>query len=796
VIAGLIAGDVFPKSEAAMCRFDRFVGHSLILRTLLLAGTVWLGLNAPSARAQQAPGEVVETVEPAKSEDASIQQQLGDFLHFAMIGKFEIARSYGELLLNRDELQPLTEDAARELVEFTDTRKNAVETLILLVDNETVGNQASRIIKLIRQAHEFRYMEPDRIKKNIQLLSGSPMERTVALQRLQDSGEYAVPWMLEVLADPDKKQQYPYVTRALAKLGEEAVDPLIAALPINDKAVRITIIETLGELGYPRALPYLMRIAADENSDGEVRNAAVQAFEEIRGQKLDDVSISAAVSLFNTLAEDYYDEKDVLRPDPRKERTNVWYFREQTGPRDLVIKRIEVPRDIHPMVMSMRCCIDSLQLNESQPETTALWLAANFRRESHLGLDVLSEEPSGKADLDPTRPANFLRSIYYARLLGPQYCQIALQRGVREYQRPVALGCVAALAQTAGSSVLIEPMDPAGTSLSEAMEFPALLVRIKAALALGRAAPTRQFKGAHLVVPILASTLSMTEKANYILVDPEETTRKAMADDLRRTGADVAAGPDLHQTMTEVRERFIHADGIFLATDMKNPNPVEAVRQLSRDERFGLTPVVLVVKEGGTIVANRIEKFAPRVGSFLLMRTDGRPEPDVGQKLINELEETAPNYGHESLSGETIHSLAVQSIGTLYQLAMTTDHVFDVAEALRPLLNTLDHPQADLRSSALEVLALLDDTTAQQHLAFFALDMEQSKDQRLEAFTELADSARRFGPMLEEQTVNDLIDFALNETDVALRTASSKAVGALNLPSEKSAEMLLSETKK
>jgi len=495
------------------------------------------------------------------------------------------------------------------------------------------------------------------------------------------------------------------------------------------------------------------------------------------------------------LAENYYNEIDSLQPDPRRDRTNVWYLQKKTDPRDLDIKRIEVPRDIYPMVMSMRCCVDSLQLDDAQPQTVALWLAANFRREARLGMDVLSEEPSEKEKLDPTRPENFLRSIYYARLLGPQYCQIALRRAIRDNQRPVALGTVAALAQTAGASVLIEPMDPAGTSLSEAMEFPDLLVRIKAALALGRAAPAQKFKGSHQVVPILASTLSMTEKSYYILIDPEETTRKAIAEELRRNGAEVVAAPNLHQAITEAREQFTHADGVFLATDLENPSPIEAVRTLARDERFGLTPIVLMVKEGGTIVANRIAEFNQRVGRFLIMRTDDQPEPDVGQKLIDQLKETAVDYGYQPLSSETIHSLATQSIQTLYQLALAGNHVFDVQEALKPLLETLDHPQADLRQAALEVLALLDNASAQQHLAFFALDTEQSEDQRLHAFAELADSARRFGPMLEDQTVDQLIDFALHETNVALRTASSKAVGALNLPSKNSTDMLLSEVK-
>src|SRR5205085_3618646 len=104
---------------------------------------------------------------------------------------------------------------------------------------------------------------------------------------------------------------------------------------------------------------------------------------------------------------------------------------------------------------------------------------------------------------DATVPADFPRSIYFGRSLGPTITQLVLSRAVHDLDPTLALGAIAALNVTAGPAVMVQPANPQGTSLAEALHFPDLLVRIRAALALARSLPQEPFRWSDEVVPVL-----------------------------------------------------------------------------------------------------------------------------------------------------------------------------------------------------------------------------------------------------------------------------------------------------
>lgn len=779
-----------------MCRNDRFVGHSLTLRILLIAG---FGLCAllGSASAQNADDQDQAAPDASAQSDAevSISRQLSDFLHFAMIGKFELARDvYGQPLLERPELNPLTDEAADELVQYADQHENLIDTLLLLVNNDTVSDTAKNILDLVRQAHSRKSSNPDEIKDSIDLLAGDPMQRTVGLQRLQESGEYAVPWLLQKLADPDAENRYPYIARALPQLGKGAVDPLIAALATDNIAIRSLVVETLGKLGYPQALPYLVRIANDQEAGNSVREAALRAIKQITGRD-QELALFSTVTLLNELAVKYYDEADSVMPDPTAPQTNVWYYNKEAGPRETMIRFVEVPREIFGMVMCMRVCVESLEMQSEQPKTLAMFLAANFRREARLAMAVDSAEPVDQQGMDPTRPDNWLRSLYLARIAGPRYCQIALGMAMHNFDQPVALGAVAALNDTAGATSLIEQLDPAGMTLAQALQFPDLVVRVRAALALGQAAPKVEFKGADEVVPLLASTLQFEGTKYYIVIDPDEQSREAIASALSRGGAEVLAKARLNEAMIQARENWTHADAIFLATDMERPTAPAAIQELKNDTKFGLAPVVLMVKKEGTIVANNVEKIDPRVGSVLILTKEGQTDEKLPDLLVEEAQRVAPEYGHQDMSAELAAELAMESARTLGQLARTNGHVFEVMPAQAALIETLAKADTDLRLAAMHVLAWLNSADAQQAIARVTLDDNEDEAMRQEAFIDLAASARRYGNLLTDKHTDALIELALNGENDNMRTHAGMVVGAINLPPTKATEMILSQTR-
>ncbi len=740
--------------------------------------------------AEGAPTQPAEAAsvpaEDAKPAMAVLADEFGQYLHYALIGRFELADGHAQALLKMPEVNPLSPEAADQIVKLTsrDEYKDAVDILLLLINNSSIAENAQKVLDVIRQAHRHQRMNPARINKTIELLAGSPTEQMVAMERLTDSGEYAVPWLIEAIGDARQSRLHPFIVRALPQLGKRILNPMVQALSIPNPQVQRVVAEALGRIGYPQALPYLKRLATDPQANDVVRQAAGAAVAQIVVAN-PAVTEQPPVQLFADLAEQYYADQDSLLPDSREPATNVWFARKDT------VEPIEVPRSIFMLVMCMRSCEDALRLAKDQPGVVALWLAANFRREARLGLDVQTDNVVETVDL--TRPKNFLRSVYFARLAGPHQGLLVLERAIKDLDRDVALGSIAALRSTAGPATMIDQTGKTGLSLAQALRFPDLLVRTQAALAMGAAMPAEAFSGADEVVPILASALSLTGQKSYLLVEPDQTARKNIVEGLARDGAKVVAVDRLGAGLTQAHKELTSLDGVFIASDIAMPTAGEAIRQLAADKRFGLAPVVAYIKEGGNLVADQLAQSDERVGRVLVATGQEAPGSDFADTLLDRLAKVAPNYGYGEVNADLSLRLAMESAGVLRDVAISSKTVLNVAPAQKALITALSHPAEPLRMACAMVLARINTSEAQQAIAAVALSDKQTPALRKVGYAALAESARQFGAKLDASMAAKLADLAVGDPDLELRTAASQALGALNLPSRQAADIILDQ---
>jgi CheY-like chemotaxis protein len=356
------------------------------------------------------------------------------------------------------------------------------------------------------------------------------------------------------------------------------------------------------------------------------------------------------------------------------------------------------------------------------------------------------------------------------------------------------LGAIAALNVTASADTLITPTDGNGTSLGEAHYFPDLLVRVEAALALGRALPSKSFRGSTEVVPALASVVMPTGKRAFMVVDPESASREWMETDLSNDGSLVIASERLSDALTRAHKEVTHLDGIFLASDMRQPTTTEALRTLASDTRFALTPVVILIKEGDQLerILQRLEARIMPVGSvFVLTDADGKVDPKLGEQALAELKLVAEAVGQREMSAEMQQWLALRAMKTLEGIARRGSDVLDVTVAEPALIATLREGETpELRLAAAIALSWISTPAAQQAIAMVALDDVEADNLRMATFGTLAGSAKRFGSQLNEDLTDRLIDAAVNEPNLELRTAASQALGTLDLPVNRAAEIL------
>lgn len=697
-----------------------------------------------------------------------------DGWHYAAIGQFGFAKSNFESLIKSDP-DPV---AVLELAGYNPHR----ETILLqLMDREDIGTATADMLKLLKEGRFRLRTNPNQIVANIKKLGGNARERVTAVTQLKQSGEWAVPFMIDVLIDPTQQVLHTHVLAALAEIGKPAVTPLAVSLSMDNAPVKVFIIRSLGKIGYPHAIPYLKQVVENKETPEQVRTEAVAAIAQIEQTSGKKAGASAAEG-FLALGDAYYYDHGSLMSEQDAPVVNIWFWR---GGR---LTSTQVPPRIFNELMAMRCSEAALALNSDLTESVALWLAGNFRREAHLGVaDVASEAADPATAQDPTRLAGYPRAIYFARAAGARYNHLVLARGLKDAEPSVILGGLAALRDTAGAANLIGSEDYK-QPLVQALTFPNLIVRIKAALVLGHALPAKEFAGAGNVVPVLSEALAQTGEKHAVVVESNEANRNRVVGILREAGFAVVAGETFYGTLEDARKSVPSLDLVVIPSSLKEPAFNVALNDLRKDYLFASAATVLLISPADDEVVRPLLHLDSRIG--------GVPADAAAASLLTEYDRVRRQVGALPLDKVTALSLATQAAEALRLIAITHNKVYNFRQAQVGLIKSLKHPEEALRITGADVLAESEAAEAQQAVAQLALDESQAKPVRLRVFAALAKSAKAHGNLLNDE-IRDLVAGAATQAqDVEIRTAASQALGALNLPSNQASKIIQAQAMK
>ena len=720
-----------------------------------LGGAVVLFEQDAAADALGADGKRVSQALDAGREQMN---EADDGWFFASVGQFEIADANFKALLASNP-DPVA------LLEFADRVRRRHDVLLLLADNPVVGQSALEIQKLLLAGERMVKADPTRIKEHIDRLGGPPRMVRNSVARLIESGEHAIPFLVQYLRDAEKKQLVPAIVRALPRIDRGALNPSVVALRMDDQATKRFLIEALGKIGYAQALPYLLQLRENSATPPEIQAAVQGALEGLRARGAAIGEYTAAEAFF-ALAEAYYRDDGSLAADPRLDTANVWYWR------DKVIQNVEVPTVIFNEIMSMRCCEESLRLDPNLKPAVALWLAANFRREAQLPAD----------QTDWTRPDKYPAASYFAQSAGADHCLAALRRAVADGDPAVALGLIEALRRTAGTASIIGGYG-GGHPLAEALSFPDRMVRIRAALALANARPRDEFHNYQNLTPVLAEALNLHAGARHALVvDPDERSANVIMTVLRSDGYDVISDAALFPGLEKVRKDLPGVDVIFVASDVKDPGLAEGLAQLRSEFRFGSTPVILIVKPGDRQLAGNLARADHRLGEAAAT--------DDPERIKTTIANVSRAVGANPITPAVGLSLALETAEVLRGLAESNNPLFKVEDLEQVLAATLATQDSELRIAVARVLAHIGSAAAQEAIAGIAMDGNESQGMRVAMFGVLAEAAKRRGKHLAPESVQRLIKIAESEENMDIREAAAQALGALNLPSDPASEII------
>ncbi|MGE3180365.1 MAG: response regulator [Phycisphaerae bacterium] len=685
--------------------------------------------------------------------------QADDGFYFASLGRFDVANANFKALLESNP-DPVA------FLEFVEQKPRRRAILANVVSNPVIADSARGIVDLIESGEAGLHADPRRIRTNIERLAGPPRGYENALFNLRESGDAAVPFIIEYLNKADRTDLLQPLLRVLPDLDRTAVTPLAISLKMPDTPTKKVIVETLGGLGYRQALPYLLKLRDAEGTAQNIRQAAEQSIAQLRGKAGASAGSNSAAAEFYALAQEYYANSDSVAPDSRGDLANVWYWN------DGYLQNIEVPTPIYDEVMAMRCCEEALLLDPDHKPSISLWLAANFRRAAQLPADTV----------DDTRPENDPTPIYYAQSAGAEHCLSALQLALQNNEPEVALGCIEALRNTAGPAILVAE-GPGATPLAEALTASNQLVRIQAALTLARATPRKSFPNQQNLIPVLAEAITLSGgQKNALVVDAEDESANEAAAALRDAGYTVISDANLNAGLEKARKDFPTLDLMILAADLQNPPLRDGIQLIRRDYRFAGVPVLVMSKPGTRALIREVSRLGGNVGIV----PEGAAAEDVSRQIENIMERGK----NTTIDAEKASALALEAVRAIRDLGTSDANVVQLNSAELALLAALKSENAELQTAGAEALALVPTESAQEGIIAVAFDAEKSEELRVAMFDALALAGRRVGNKLTGASVEKLVAAAASESNLTLREAASRALGALNVSGNPASEII------
>jgi HEAT repeat protein len=738
------------------------VGEGIVMERKRLLAATWaalaLSVIGPALVAQgaapPASGGPTAAAPAADARQEKLTSLWENLLHYIRLAQHEAAASYGQALVEFNakptEIYGLSVATPGALGDLSRGRRLKGMKAI-----------ADKLLQSIEQGYKAVRSDPGQIKEAIGLLGGTTRQYIRGHDRLLVSGEYAVPHLLRTLDDAKTSVVLrERIMVVLPKIGREAVLPLAEALKTRNPRLRQVIANALALIEYSHATPALKDLYDQKGLQEQTRGILRAALAACNAGD-SSVITKPTAQLYYHLAEKFYYRAESLLPDPRVSTANVWYWQSDLG--GLILK--PVPREIFCDIYAMRMARLALKHDPKLYPAVSLWLASNLKREADL--------PDGATD--PTRKPGEPTASFYVLAAGAAYQQEVLARALRDKDWPVAIGAIEALGKTAGAKSLLDPVAGGAQPLVEGLTCSNRVVRYWAALSLATALPKKRFHGSELVLPILNEALRQTGKQTALVVAADPERRNALKDAARAAGYEVIDEADHAKGLDAARA----AGGIDVAVFDRQPDALVGAAMIRRDPLMVTLPLLIAAQ------TERFQALAKADARVQLVSPAAAPDA-VTAAVTAVVKATAG----APLTAEEATQWAVRAAEAVRLLGLTRNAIYDVSRGRAMLIAALGDPRKEVKTAAAKALATMSAPDAQRAIAEMAMDAAAAEDIRLEAFSALGESARRFGNSLTDKQAAGIVKLVTSGTG-ALRTAAAEILGALSLPSEKVKDLIL-----
>jgi hypothetical protein len=729
-----------------------------LMRALCTTTVSALALSFTTPTVALAQDAVAPATQPAMNAD--LRNSVDTFWHYGKVGRYDLATAEGQKLLSSGaQPQEILEAFESVTSERKDNLDAWMQRWLAVPQMQDVTN---KLVDVQAQGYRARAGNPTFIEQHVQRLANGERAYGLALNRLRESGELAVPLMIDYLRDPAKSQYHSAIRRALREMGRLSLSPLVAATQMKDAQTLTTVVMTLGDLGYDTAVPYLARLVNSKDTADTVKQAATDSIKKLNG----DPAASTG-DLFYQLAEKFYYDKATLASDPRKIVQPIWYWDETKG-----LIKIDVVPAIYSELMCMRACEYALD-NGRGGDAQSLWLAANYKRDADL--------PTGTTD--PTRGDNQPSPHFYGVTSGAQYLNVALARALNDHNPAVALRVLESLFEISGQSNVFAAAQ--SQPIVDAMSYPERAVRFEAALTAAAGMPQQSFQGQERVVPLLAEAVSQTGQTSVIVVLPSADKVNSMVDEMKTNGF-AAVGGTSAESAVAAAAVLPAVDVVVVSQEIGDAEIDKLFDMLRASPKLGGAARIVITKSNVSVYETR------KVDDQLLSTSQAT---DVSG-LKPAIESARARAGSLPMSADVATAYATRAAQQLAKLATSHSTVLNPADAKTSLLAALSDTRPEIVKLSGTVLSLINDKEAQAGLFTTADDSKTAQDLRISLYKSLAINAKTFGNQLDANQVDSLQKTVSTEANLDVRNAAAEAHGALNLPPDEAKTLIIQQSRK
>lgn len=731
---------------------------------LARAAILALALCAGGAYGQPAGGDAAQNA-AQKEADASATRLIQDFAHYVKIASFDAAAGTGTQFLDL-KLEPTK---VVDLIEKSGEQQRINDALQIAARRPELADIAGKLMKAFEDGKLQRARDPKEITKAIEDLTGTVRGRLLARERLLAAGEYAVPQLLENLLNGNNQARSAEVQRVLIDLGQQSEIPLAVAMMKLPAAQQERVANLLGLKQWKTSLPFLSDLAETTRNEN-VRQACQRAIVALGGTG------RTTAELYRALAEDYYAEKPESLSFPGEAYQILWAYDPGTGLNETAIRT-----EVYNEAMTMRLDERAMEIEQGNggvsPETLGLWVAANFSREIDTPKGYVNPAyplPGLAANgAKPRRSAD-----YFAAAAGGGVAQLVLARAIDARDTPLARRALHIVEETAGGRAI--QSDGGRSPLVEALTYPDRRVRTEAALAIGISQPQEGFSGSERVVPTLAAGLKGGTAQYAVVIGGNAELYQGARRTLEKLGYTVLPHGD---TLGDVATPVAEAPSIDFVMVLgqnaeKLPGVVDDIRGTTKT---GASPVLAIT--GAESYDELRHRYDGTQG--IGVRQTGLSDDQI-EKAITQIS-VATTGG--PISAAEAADYARRCLQTLRDLAVSGNQVLNVGDAATTLIGALGDKNADV-TGICEVLSRIDQDRAQR--AVLDAAMKSGGTDRPLLLGKVADSAKRFGNLLEPRQVNSVLELAA-KGDESDATAAAALLGALQVPNNELMPLILAK---